>query len=310
VTRAGDRLVTVGQRGIILVSTDNGASWKQGSVPVSSDLTAVFFADAKQGWAVGHDGVILHTDNGGESWALQLDGRRANDLLVASMQRLADANGSSAQAKKLLAEVQRYKDQGPDKPFLDVWFADSSNGYAIGAYNLIFHTSDGGKNWEPWFERTENPKFFNLYAIRPAGGTLYIAGEAGLVLKLDQAAQTFKALELPYKGSFFGVADAQGAVLVFGLRGNVFRTEDGGANWTKIDAGLRGSVVAATTAQEGLLLGDTSGRVVASTDGGRTFHPLTLKPAMPVTGLADAGSGRIALSGPRGVVVAQTVASK
>ena len=55
---------------------------------------------------------------------------------------------------------------------LDVWFADENNGYAVGAYNLIFRTRDGGMTWESWFDRTENPKFFNLYAIRPVAGTL------------------------------------------------------------------------------------------------------------------------------------------
>ena len=82
-TRAGDRLVAVGQRGHVVVSSDGGATWKQAQVPVSSDLVAVYFVDAKQGWAVGHDGVILHTADGGEYWELQLDGRKANDLLVA-----------------------------------------------------------------------------------------------------------------------------------------------------------------------------------------------------------------------------------
>ena len=46
VTRAGDRLVAVGQRGHVVVSTDGGKSWKQSAVPVSSDLTAVYFVDA------------------------------------------------------------------------------------------------------------------------------------------------------------------------------------------------------------------------------------------------------------------------
>src|SRR5439155_13096418 len=55
VTRAGDRLIAVGQRGHIVVSTDNGATWKQAAVPVSSDLNSVFFIDDKQGWVVGHD---------------------------------------------------------------------------------------------------------------------------------------------------------------------------------------------------------------------------------------------------------------
>src|SRR5262249_28124902 len=56
VVPAGDRLVAVGQRGVVLVSNDAGATWKQSPVPVASDLTSVFFVDEEHGWAVGHDG--------------------------------------------------------------------------------------------------------------------------------------------------------------------------------------------------------------------------------------------------------------
>ena len=43
VAQAGQRLVTVGQRGHILYSDDAGQNWQQADVPVSSDLTAVQF---------------------------------------------------------------------------------------------------------------------------------------------------------------------------------------------------------------------------------------------------------------------------
>ncbi len=304
VTKAGSRLVAVGQRGHIVHSTDGGASWKQASVPVSSDLTAVFFVDDKLGWAVGHDGVILHTADGGENWSLQLSGRTANDLLIAAMERRVATDPASDEAKKLLVEAKRYKDQGPDKPFLDVWFADAQNGYVVGAYNLIFRTRDGGKTWESWFDRTENPKFFNLYAIRLAAGELFIAGEGGLVLKLDAAAQRFRALTVPYNGSFFGVADATSAVVVFGLRGNAYRSDDRGTTWTKVDVGLPASIVGATRTAEGtVLLADVGGRIAGSTDGGRTFGRIALTQSMPLSGIADAGGGKVALVGPRGVAV-------
>ncbi|HEY2907109.1 MAG TPA: YCF48-related protein [Vicinamibacterales bacterium] len=307
VTRAGNRLVAVGQRGHIVYSTDGGATWQQAKVPVSSDLTAVFFVDEKKGWAVGHDGVILHTGDGGEKWELQLSGRAANDLLISGMERKVGAEPQSEDAKKLLSEAQRYKEQGADKPFLDVWFADENSGYAVGAYNLIFRTSDGGKHWESWFDRTDNPKFFNLYAIRAVSGQLYIAGESGIVLKLDAAAQRFTALTVPYKGSFFGVADAGNAVIAFGLRGNVYRSDDGGATWSKVDAGLTAAVVAATrTAGGALLLADAGGRVARSDDGGRTFSKMIVKQPVPLTGIADMGDAKLALVGPRGVAVSET----
>ena len=304
VAKAGDRIVAVGQRGHVVYSTDGGATWKQASVPVSSDLTAVYFVDDKQGWAVGHDGVILHTADGGEKWGLQLSGRAANDQLLAAMQRKVATEPASDEAKRLLAEAQRYKEQGADKPFLDVWFADAQNGYAVGAYNLIVRTRDGGVTWEPWFDRSDNPKFFNLYAIRPAAGGLFIAGEGGLVLKLDATTQRFRALTLPYNGSFFGVADAAPAVVVFGLRGNAYRSDDGGATWVKVDAGLPASIVSAAHTGDGAtLLADVSGRVVASTDGFRTVAKVALAQAMPLTGITDAGGGNLALVGPRGAAV-------
>jgi photosystem II stability/assembly factor-like uncharacterized protein len=309
VAKAGSRLVAVGQRGHIVVSNDGGKNWKQAPVPVSSDLTALFFADSERGWAVGHDGVVLHSANGGDSWQVQLDGRKANDLLLAAMEAKSRAAPGSADAKTLLSEAQRYKEQGPDKPFLDVWFADAMHGYVVGAYNLIFRTNDGGQTWEPWFDRVENSKFFNLYAIRPVGDDLYIAGEGGLVLKLDSAAQRFKALAVPYNGSFFGIAAAGKAVVAFGLRGNVYRSDDAGATWAKADAGLAATIVGATRMADGaLLLADAGGRLASTNDGGRSFRKVVLKQSMPITGLAELDDARLVLVGPRGVTVADSAA--
>ena len=188
--------------------------------------------------------------------------------------------------KALLAEAQRYKEQGADKPFLDVWFADAGSGYVVGAYNLIFHTADGGKTWQPWFDRTDNPKFFNLYAMRAVCGELYIAGEGGLIMKLDDTAQRFKALTVPYNGSFFGIAAAGNAVVAFGLRGNVYRSDDAGATWAKADAGLPATIVGAARAADGALLLADVGRAHGDNARWRALVPPARVQA------AGAGHGR------------------
>jgi len=59
VANAGQRVVAVGQRGHIVYSDDGGQTWLQAKVPVSTDLTAVFFASPTHGWAVGHGGVVI-----------------------------------------------------------------------------------------------------------------------------------------------------------------------------------------------------------------------------------------------------------
>jgi photosystem II stability/assembly factor-like uncharacterized protein len=141
------------------------------------------------------------------------------------------------------------------------------------------------------------------------GGSLFIAGEAGLLLKLDARSQRFHAIATPYNGSWFGIADAGTAMILFGLRGNAYSSADGGASWTKVDAHLQASIVASANSAGGrLLLADASGRVSASSDGGRTFVPLTLKPSLPIAGFADAGSGMLAVAGPRGAALERVLA--
>src|SRR5699024_10881475 len=79
--RAGDMLVAVGARGLIATSTD-GQHWQQSPSPVQSDLLAVVFPTPEEGWAVGHDGVVLHSTDAGRSWEKQLDGRQAGQLFT------------------------------------------------------------------------------------------------------------------------------------------------------------------------------------------------------------------------------------
>lgn len=302
--RAGQRLVAVGQRGHIVLSDDGGAQWRQARVPVSSDLTAVRFASATHGWAVGHDGVVLHTADGGQTWALQLDGRRANQQMVDYLEARLRDQPARAELKPLLDEARRNLELGADKPFLDLWFADTRNGFVVGAYNLVFRTTDGGATWTPWFDRTDNPKLLNLYAIAAVGPEVYVVGEAGLVLKLDAGAQRFRALLTPYKGSFFGVLGTGDTVLAYGLRGSAWASDDGGTRWRAVDASLPATLVAAATLADGrVLLADAGGRLAVGEGGARHFRRLPAAQAVPLAGLAEAGPGRLLLTGPRGATV-------
>lgn len=75
VTRAGTRMVAVGEFGNIILSDDNGKTWRQANrVPTTMTLTSVVFVNDKKGWAVGHDSVIITTDDSGENWVRQYGG--------------------------------------------------------------------------------------------------------------------------------------------------------------------------------------------------------------------------------------------
>ena len=299
---AGQRLVAAGARGHIVYSDDRGATWQQAKVPVSADLTALHFVNARLGWAVGHEGVVLHTRDAGATWQVQLDGRRANALVVEHLQQLP-ATTDATVLESLKAEAERATTEGPSRPFLDVWFANEHEGFVVGAYNLIFHTADGGKTWEPWVERTQNERYDHLYGIRGSSDGLYMVGELGLALRLDPASGRFIALQTPYEGSYFGLLTRPGLVLAYGLRGTAYRSRDGGQNWEAADTGITASITAGQVLPDGrLLLCSMAGDVLQSDDDGAHFRRVTLKAPMPCTGLAVSGDALV-LSGLRGVRV-------
>jgi photosystem II stability/assembly factor-like uncharacterized protein len=296
---AGRRLVTAGQRGHILYS-DDGTTWQQADVPVSSDLTALAFPTPQQGWAVGHEGVVLHTADGGASWTTQLDGLRVAERLVQQYDKPRNAEDPDAQ--RLQQDAESFAAQGADKPFLDVWFEDERHGFVIGAFNLILHTDDGGRNWTPWLDRVDNPKSLHLYSIRPAGGTLFIAGEQGIVLKLERARERFVRVPLPYEGTLFGVTGNASATIVFGLRGNAYRSTDAGAHWDRITTGVAAGLTGGAVCGDGsIVLVSQAGQVLLSRDDGVSFSRVRTEVAAPAFAVTDLGDGAIALAGLGGV---------
>lgn len=269
--RAGERLVAVGDYGIVLLSDDGGAKFRQAAaVPVSSTLTAVSFVDAKEGWAVGHWGAILHTADGGEHW-----------------------------------EIQRLSPE-EDRPLFSVHFFDAQHGVAVGLWSLVLTTADGGKSWNPVTlpappEGGRGDR--NLFKAFPGQhGELYVAAERGAVLKTTDRGATWSYLNTGYKGSFWsGVTLADGTLLVGGLRGNIYRSADGGKSWQAADSGTHSSI---TDLQEigGKVVGVAlDGVQLESTDHGQHFTVSQRGDRLSLTAVQPGKNGTVRFSR-RGVV--------
>ena len=295
VARAGQRLVAVGERGTVLYSDDAGANWRQAKVPVQTSLTALHFVDERTGWAVGHLGVILRSDDGGAAWTRQLDGVRAAQLVL----QAARASGDEAAIKRAQALV----DEGPDKAFFDVDFADRQHGIAVGAYNQAFATSDGGASWRPLQQQLPNPKGLHLYGVRLLGSQVFVAGEQGLLLRSLDGGASFETLASPYKGSFFGLLAARtGTLIAYGLRGNAWRSDDHGTHWARIELGVPVSLSAGIERPDGaLLLLSQTGDLLTSRDDGRSFKRQAATEPVPATGAAAARDGSLVIASLRGL---------
>jgi photosystem II stability/assembly factor-like uncharacterized protein len=218
VARAGERLVAVGERGHVLLSDDGGTKWTQAKgVPTQELLTGVCFADERRGIAVGHDEIVLVTQDSGRTW----------------------------ERKHYAPEAQQ--------PLLDVACASDGRAIAVGAYGAFFVSTDFGATWvarklepkgekaapasEDEFEEDLGDPHLNRI-VASSATRYYIAAEAGHLYRSDDAGESWVELASPYEGSFFGVTPLEGdSVLAYGLRGNLFRSDDAGASWRKIDTG-------------------------------------------------------------------------
>lgn len=301
IARAGQRLVAVGQAGHILYSDDSGANWKQATVPVSTDLVAVYFAGEQQGWVVGHDGVILHSADAGATWQQQLGGRQLIDIAQNYYaQRAADGDAMAALQAQAMEQLAS---QAPAFSFLDVWFQNEKEGYAVGAFNLIFKTLDGGTSWQPWFEHMDNPNSYHLYGIRGDASGIYIAGELGLLLRLDPLTQRFVALDSPYQGSFFGVMVAGDHVITYGLRGNAYVSEDGARTWKKLHNPSDDSLTSGVWLSNGdALLLSQGGELLRSMTTSTDLEKLETGRGFPANSVVvTERKGVLAIAGPLGV---------
>jgi photosystem II stability/assembly factor-like uncharacterized protein len=294
--QAGTRLVAAGERGIIIWSDDDGASWRQASVPVSVSLTALRFTSAQDGWALGHSGVLLRTHDGGQTWTRRMDGKQAAALVL----NAARASGAQGAA---LADAERMVADGPSKPLLDLHFFDARHGLLVGAFGLLFATEDGGQSWLPAQQRIANPLGKHLYAIAGDGATCLIAGEQGAVYRSTDMGKTFTALATGYEGSYFGaLALSPRDALVFGMRGNVRRSGDGGATWQKSEITAAASITAGLRLHDAsLLLADETGQLYRSTDEGRRFVHLAPPQPSPFTAVLQQRDGQLLFSGMRGL---------
>jgi photosystem II stability/assembly factor-like uncharacterized protein len=269
--RAGKRIVAVGKHGIVLLSDTDGGDFRQAkSVPVRSTLTAVFFIDEKTGWAVGQWGVVLRTDDGGDSWTLQ-----RSDLSV-------------------------------DQPLFSVWFRDRQRGYAVGLWSLMIATADGGKTWTqvtlppPPGKKKADRNLLKIFANRM--GTLFVAAEQGMILK-SYDGEKWTYVDTGYKGSFWtGIVLNNGTLLVGGLRGTVYRSTDDGRSWREAKSEFKSSITDFAEAGGKVYAAALDGVFLESDDHGATFKGSQREDRVPFTAISVNSVGKLVKFSKQGVV--------
>lgn len=323
-----ERLVVVGEYGHVLLSDDNGKTWRQAkSVPTKSTLTSVVFVDDKRGWAAGHDTIVLHTEDGGETWTRQNGGGDNDDAL------------------------------------LTIVFMTPDHGLAMGAFNFTIETLDGGKTWTKRSLVTDDAKPAAAAAPAPAApapaaapatdgaqtadelqakadaeaeakakaagvdsayavaegddahinhafvdpknpNMVIVAAEAGKIYRSTDGGKTFARVQTEYPGSFWGGTFlTDGSIVVVGMRGNIWRSTDQGLTWTKSDTGKADqSIASIMQLPDGQVIAvGLSGGLLVSKDGGKTFAVRYRDDRKGLNSVVASADGKIYIAGEAGL---------
>lgn len=297
---AGNRLVAVGMRGLIIASEDDGISWQQVPLALSSDLVSVTFVSKLRGWACGHDGVILTTKDAGRTWAVQLKGLDFASILTKHYERAVAAGHPGAE--DMLKSIKLGFEAGPEQPVLGVWFDDEFTGWMVSTFGMILGTTDGGKSWSSWMDQVDNPDLLHFYTIAGVAGEVYIASERGKIFRLDRTLRQFVRLDTGYSGGLFGLVGSAGILLAFGLQGTALRSRDGGVTWQRLETGLRAGLNAGAVLPDGrMVIVSQDGQMLVTADQGSSFLRTRVPRPGLLTGVAVAPSGQLIVVGFNGV---------
>ena len=222
--------------GGIFATTNGGINWTKQSDEKNPTFD-VHFIDAQRGWAVGFAGTIARTNNGGATWTVQ------RDVALGEYQGVAFAgNSTNGWAINSYGMIWRTSDGSSWSPATDIAgfegirFIDANTGFLVGQNGLIFRTSDGGTNWTR-IVNTTIQRLNDVYFADANNG--WIACETGTILRTTNAGATWipqrvGGISSAFRSIFF-INSTDGWTAV--SQGQIFATTNGGNSWSQQHTG-------------------------------------------------------------------------
>ena len=259
---------------------------------LETSLIDVCFVDEREGWAVGGNGLIVHTSDGGISWTKQNSQvkSRLNAVHFVNAREgwvvgeepgviLHTSNGGENWEIEKNWESSII-DWGP--PHLtDVFFIDEHRGWVTGwlgtsvpsrysypTVPFIINTKDGGITWTPRYIERGGREFLNgVYFINPLEGW---AMGSGFNLHTTDGGDTWMELKCMREElhDMYFVNESEGWAV--GSSGIILHTRDGGATWTRQESGTDYNLYSVhfINPKEGWIVG---GEILHTSNGGKTW---------------------------------------
>jgi len=139
----------VGDNGRIFRTTNGGASWSQVSSGTGNNLAAVAFGTGGMAYASGRDGTIVRSTDSGTSWTLVETGADRYRDMTAKGSQFAWAVGDEGALRATTNGGVSWFDQNPGtvSDLKGVFFLTAMEGWIAGQNSTLIHTTDGGATW-------------------------------------------------------------------------------------------------------------------------------------------------------------------
>jgi photosystem II stability/assembly factor-like uncharacterized protein len=285
---------------------------------LAADLFSVTFPTEETGWACGRWGTILHTKDGGRTWAPQ---RSSTDYTLASIFFTDSQNGwAVGDGGTILRTVDGgaswVEQECPVSQFLnEVVFVNPQRGWTVGERTTILHTEDGGDHWEIQFS-DEDFILKSISFFDPQTG--WAAGEYGYIFHTKDGGWSWskQAGEFAFTESMADVVGGNYLFDVFakdpttawvvGIDGYVAKTTDAGENWEDVQGDFPSTqlfTVASNSA--GTMVIGGAGTLMVSRDRGRTFFVPEIRPGITygwIYGACRRGKAGFAAAGKEGAI--------
>ncbi|GEM_PF-4154309 len=168
--------------------------WRVLESGVENDLAAVAFAGLRTGWVAGADGLILRTEDGGESWEEQESGTSEDLSEIAVLDTLtAWVVGAAGTVLRTAdgGETWETQDPGTGEDLAAVAFSDGLSGWILGEGDTLLETVDGGETWNPVELDTGGEDLADVAV--PDADSGFVAGRGMTVFCSNDAGATWAA---------------------------------------------------------------------------------------------------------------------
>lgn len=244
--------------------------------PQSSGLSLeaikdVAFQDVNNGWAVGQNGKILRTENGGSTW-LQLSSPTTQTLHSISFSSnttgwiVGDNETLLKSTDGGLSWFIAPPPSGSSSHLYRIQFVDTNNGWIIGVWDN-FRTTDGGNSWTIFTPTGSGGSVNDMHFLNPSEG--WICGQAGYLAHTIDGGVNWTQVTTLFASDIYTVyAFSLDNVMIGGSGGYIHRSFDTGGSWSVTNSPATTAIldIDFLTADVGVAVGN-SGTILSTQDG-------------------------------------------